>query len=71
MTIQEMYDWAKENNYLDVPIAKNMNLELKDVENIIYLKAKFLDNEEEYNRVIIDWNSIKIKSFNTTYMYPV
>lgn len=54
MTIQEIYDWAKENNCLDVPIAKNINLELKDVENIMHLKGELLDINEEYNRVVID-----------------
>ena len=54
MTIQEMYDWAKENNCLDIPVAKNMNLEVKDVENIIHLKKELPNIEEKYNRVVMD-----------------
>ena len=37
MTIQELYDWAKERNLLDKPIAKNSNLDIHDVEEAYYL----------------------------------
>lgn len=35
MTIQELYDWAKENNCLDKTLAKNCNLEVYDIESAI------------------------------------
>ena len=36
MTIQELYDWAKEKGCLDKTLAKNCNLEIFDVEAAIY-----------------------------------
>lgn len=36
MTIQELFDWAKEKGCLDKTIAKNCNLEIYDIESAIY-----------------------------------
>lgn len=36
MTVQELYDWAKEKGCLDKTIAKNCNLEIFDVEDVVY-----------------------------------
>ena len=36
MTIQELYDWAKEKGCLNKTLAKNCNLEIYDIETAIY-----------------------------------
>lgn len=36
MTVQELYDWAKEKGCLDKTIAKNCNLNIYDVEAVVY-----------------------------------
>lgn len=36
MTIQELFDWAKEKGCLDKTIAKNCNFEIYDIESAIY-----------------------------------
>lgn len=37
MTVQELYEWAKERNLLDVKIAKNCNLDIYDIEDVYFL----------------------------------
>ena len=37
MTVQELYEWAKERNLLDVPIAKHFNFNIEDVNSVTYL----------------------------------
>lgn len=37
MTVQELYEWAKERNLLDVQIAKHFNFNIEDVESVAYL----------------------------------
>lgn len=44
MTIQELYDWAKEKGCLDKTLAKNCNLEIYDIEEVFYTG----DNENIY-----------------------
>ena len=36
MTIRELYEWAKEKGCLDKTIAKNCNLNIYDVEAVVY-----------------------------------
>lgn len=36
MTIQELYDWAKEKGCLDKPLAKNCNLDIYDIQAVVY-----------------------------------
>ena len=36
MTVQELYDWAKEKGCLDKTIAKHCNLEIYDIEAVVY-----------------------------------
>lgn len=38
MTVQELYDWAKERNLLDKHIAKNFNLDIYDIERVQYIE---------------------------------
>ena len=57
MTIQEIYDWAKENNCLDIPVAKHVNMEFYDVRNILHLDGEIpilKEYAEDYDRVVID-----------------
>lgn len=57
MTIQQIYDWGKEHNCLDAPVAKHMNMEFHDVKNIIHLNAEIpllKEYAEDYDRVVID-----------------
>lgn len=37
MTIQELYEWAKERDLLNVPITKHFNFNIEDVESVAYL----------------------------------
>lgn len=36
MTVQELYDWAKERDLLDKQIAKHFNFNIEDVEAVCY-----------------------------------
>ena len=53
MTIQELYDWAVKNNCLQVTLAKNMNLDIRDVEDVIQISSVIPISKEE-DRVILD-----------------
>lgn len=58
MTVQELYDWAKERNLLDKNIAKHFNFNIEDINDISYLcptEMKYL-NESICNggRVVLD-----------------
>ena len=57
MTIQEIYDWAKENDCLDIPVAKHINMEFYDVRNILHLNGEIpilKEYAKDYDRVVID-----------------
>lgn len=45
MTVQELYDWAKKNNLLDKPIAKNFNFQIEKVENVMFLPEEYTKSE--------------------------
>ena len=51
MTVQELYDWAKERGLLDKPIAKHFNFNIEDVETVIYLTEEMLIGEA---KVVVD-----------------
>lgn len=53
MTIQELYDWAKENNCLDVPVAKNANCNLYDIEAVFRLRDELSILDIVDDRVVI------------------
>jgi hypothetical protein len=53
MTVQELYDWAKANNCLDVPIAKNANGNLYDVEDVFRLRDELPVFDIVDDRVVI------------------
>lgn len=57
MTIQEMYDWAKKNNCLNIPVSKHIDMEFYDVRNIVHLNSEIAilkEYAEDYDRVVID-----------------
>lgn len=55
MTIQDIYDWAKEHNCLDVPVAKHINTDFVDVNTVIHLKDELPDLYSGQNdRVVLD-----------------
>lgn len=55
MTVQEIYDWAKEHNCLNVPIAKHTNMDIVDVNVIIHLEEEIPNLCNGYSdRVILD-----------------
>lgn len=45
MTVQELYDWAKERDLLDKQIAKNFNFNIEAIEYIYYLDKEFTKTE--------------------------
>lgn len=52
MTVQELYDWAKERDLLNKSIAKHFNFNIEDVEAVAYFtKEQIRDND---GRVVID-----------------
>lgn len=55
MTVQELYDWAKENNVLDKTIAKNCNLNIYDIEDVHYFKEELVKAFKlDFDRVVLD-----------------
>lgn len=53
MTIQELYDWGKKHDCLDVTISKNCNLECVDVLSVFHIKEE-IECYDEMDRVVID-----------------
>lgn len=51
MTIQELYDWAKERKLLDKKIAKHFNFSIEDVESVTYLTEEMTKSEA---KVVLD-----------------
>ena len=51
MTIQELYDWAKENDLLNVPLAKHLNFQIADVRDVVLAPKEITKGKE---RVVID-----------------
>lgn len=45
MTVQELYEWAKERNLLDTHIAKHFNFKIGDVKSVIYLPEEYTMGE--------------------------
>lgn len=45
MTVQELYDWAKERDLLDKQIAKYFNFNIEDVESVYYLTKEQLKSD--------------------------
>ena len=45
MTVQELYEWAKERNLLDVQIAKHFNFNIEDVKSVAYLTEEITNNK--------------------------
>lgn len=46
MTIQELYDWAKENNLLNVKLAKHFNFQIEDVRDVVLAPKELTKGEE-------------------------
>jgi hypothetical protein len=45
MTIQDLYDWAKERNLTDKQIAKNINLQIEHIESVYYLAEEYTKSQ--------------------------
>lgn len=55
MTVQELYDWAKRNNCLNVTLAKYSNMEFVDVESATRLSDELpVMYKGSNDRVVID-----------------
>lgn len=52
MTVQELYDCAKERELLDKPIAKHFNFNIEDVEAVVYFTKEQIKDVD--GRVVID-----------------
>ena len=52
MTVQELYDWAKERNLLDKQIAKHFNFSIEDIESVCYLTKETLKSDDD--KVVVD-----------------
>lgn len=52
MTVQELYNWAKEKGCLDKTIAKNCNLEIYDVNVAVYINDDYAG--VSVDKVILD-----------------
>ena len=53
MTINELYSWGEKNNCLDVPLSKNSNLDVVDIETAIHLQSE-IHCLDSMDRVILD-----------------
>ena len=51
MTIQELYEWAKERDLLDKPIAKHFNFNIEDIADVYYLTEEYTKNEA---KIVLD-----------------
>lgn len=55
MTIQELYDWAKERNLLDKQIAKHHNFDIEDIEDVQFIAYEFGKKFNiNFDRVVVD-----------------
>lgn len=54
MTIQELYDWAKENDCTDKIISKHCNGEFYDIETVTYLGDIEFFRDFSVDKVILD-----------------
>ena len=52
MTVQELYDWAKERDLLDKQIAKHFNFNIEDVESVCYLTKEQLKSDT--GKIVVD-----------------
>ena len=52
MTIKELYDWTKDNDCLDVPIYKNVNLDIKEIHDKMYFEENHIPHMPEM--IILD-----------------
>ena len=46
MTIQNLYDWAKENDLLNVPLAKHFNFQIADVRDVVLVPREMTNGED-------------------------
>ena len=51
MTVQELYDWAKERNLLDEPIAKHFNFNIEYVTTVVYLPDEITKDKD---KIVLD-----------------
>ena len=51
MTIQELYDWAKENGMLNAPLTKHFNFQVEDVRDVVVVPKEMTNGED---RIVID-----------------
>lgn len=51
MTVQELYEWAKEKDLLDTQIAKHFNFQIEDIESVGYYTKEFI---KVGDRIILD-----------------
>ena len=45
MTVQELYEWAKERNLLSVQIAKHINFSVEEIESVVYLTEEITNSK--------------------------
>lgn len=53
LTIQDMYNWAKKHDCLDIPVATLNDKGLHDFENIVRLTEAISDYAPNHDRVLI------------------
>lgn len=51
MTVQELYDWAKERNLLDKQIAKHFYFNIEDIISVSYLTEEMTKSEA---KIVLD-----------------
>ena len=55
MTIREIYDWAKENNCLDVDVGKHYNMHFYEITSVTHMKDEIPGSfGQHYNLVVVD-----------------
>lgn len=55
MTIQEIYDWAKEHDCLDVELAKHYNMHFYEISSITRVQEGIPDSfGQQYDFLVLD-----------------
>lgn len=53
MTVRELYEWAENNNCLDVELFKNSNLSWYPIDNMYYIEDAMISNAFGEDAIVV------------------